>query len=215
MRPRFSFSRGEDLESPGEPGDAELIPGEQTLDSGGPDSAPIRPDMGPPAPGPQSGNQLGSGLGLIISVAVAAVVFVLAIYATGSPTANPLPLAQTTNALFWVVGAVAMVAAGFGALYADRTAFRGTQGGVALTNLGGSFYDFEAQHFTGTSRRSLASPPDGWGGRAAAEWAMKLAAGEGFGGTTSGLIETMRVLDRIYARDALQANRTSLLVAQS
>ena len=54
-------------------------------------------------------------------------VFVLAIYATGSPTANPLPLAQTTNALFWVVGLAATAAAGFGALYADRTAFRGTQ----------------------------------------------------------------------------------------
>jgi uncharacterized protein DUF5656 len=100
---------------------------ERMLESGGPDSAPIRPDLGPPAPGPQSGNQPGSGLGLIISVAVAAVVFVLAIYATGSPTANPLPLAQTTNALFWIVGLAAMVAAGLGAIYADRTAFRGTQ----------------------------------------------------------------------------------------
>ena len=128
MRPRFSFSRGEDLESPADAGDPELEEaGERTLDIGGPDSAPIRPDLGPPAPGPQSGNQPGSGLGLIISVAVAAVVFVLAIYATGSPTANPLPLAQTTNALFWVVGVAVTAAAGFGAVYADRTAFRGTQ----------------------------------------------------------------------------------------
>lgn len=128
MRPRFSFSRAEDLETPSEPGDAELEDAaERTLDSGGPDSAPIRPDLGPPAPGPQSGNQPGSGLGLIISVAVSAVVFVLAIYATGSPTANPLPLAQTTNALFWLVGAAAAAASGFGAIYADRTAFRGTQ----------------------------------------------------------------------------------------
>ncbi|MEZ4563870.1 MAG: hypothetical protein R2853_14160 [Thermomicrobiales bacterium] len=128
MRPRFSFSRGEDLEAPAAPGDSELAEaGDQTLDPGVPDSAPIRPDLGPPAPGPQSGNQPGSGLGLIISVAVAAVVFVLAIYATGSPTANPLPLAQTTNALFWLVGVVATAAAGFGAVYADRTAFRGTQ----------------------------------------------------------------------------------------
>lgn len=128
MRPRFSFSRGEELDAPAEAGDTELDDGgERTFDSGGPDSAPIRPDLGPPAPGPQSGNQPGSGLGLIISVAVAAVVFVLAIYATGSPTENPLPLAQTTNALFWLVGAVVTAAAGFGAVYADRTAFRGTQ----------------------------------------------------------------------------------------
>jgi Protein of unknown function (DUF5656) len=128
VRPRFSFSRGEDLETPGDTGDAELEDAsERTLDSGGPDSAPIRPDLGPPAPGPQSGNQPGSGLGLIISVAVAAVVFVLAIYATGGPTENPLPLAQTTNALFWIVGLAALAAAGFGAIYADRTAFRGKQ----------------------------------------------------------------------------------------
>jgi hypothetical protein len=100
---------------------------ERAFDTGVPDSATIRPDLGPPAPGPQSGNQPGSGLGLIISVAVAAVVFVLAIYATGSPTTNPLPLAQTTNALFWLVGLAATAAAGLGAVYADRTAFRGTQ----------------------------------------------------------------------------------------
>jgi hypothetical protein len=128
VRPRFSFSRGEDLEPPAETGDSDLDEaGERTLETGGPDSAPIRPDLGPPAPGPQSGNQPGSGLGLIISVAVAAVVFVLAIYATGSPTANPLPLAQTTNALFWIVALAITAAAGFGAVYADRTAFRGTQ----------------------------------------------------------------------------------------
>lgn len=128
MKPRFSFSRGDDLETHAETGDAE--PGdaaERAFDTGSPDSAPIRPDLGPPAPGPQSGNQPGSGLGLIISVAVAAVVFVLAIYATGSPTENPLPLAQTTNALFWLVGVAITAAAGLGAVYADRTAFRGTQ----------------------------------------------------------------------------------------
>ena len=83
-----------------------------------------RPDLGPPAPGPQSASQPGSGLGLIISVAIAAIVFVLAIYATGSPTANPLPLAQTTNALFWTVAVIGAAAAGIGAVYADRTASR-------------------------------------------------------------------------------------------
>lgn len=86
--------------------------------------APTRPDLGPPAPGPQSANQPGSGLGLVISVAISIVVFVVAIYATGSPTPNPLPLAQTTNALYWAVAVVAIVAAGVGAEYADRTASR-------------------------------------------------------------------------------------------
>jgi hypothetical protein len=89
-----------------------------------PNEAPIRPDLGPPAPGPQSAHQPGSGLGLVVSIAISAIVFVLAIYATGSPTTNPLPLAQTTNALFWSVAVVATVAAGVGALFADRTASR-------------------------------------------------------------------------------------------
>ena len=39
------------------------------------------------------------------------------------------------------------------------------------------------------------------GGRAAAEWVEKLAAGERFAGSTEGLLETARVLDRIYGRD--------------
>ena len=95
-----------------------------------PDSAPIRPDLGPPAPGPQSAYQPGSGLGLIVSIAIAAVVFVLAIYAAGSPTENPLPLAQTTNALFWGVAAVVTAAAGAGASYADRTASRAMARGL-------------------------------------------------------------------------------------
>jgi hypothetical protein len=137
VKPRFGFGRRtlasesgreEQIEStdyvdPGSQEAAEFTPSGAEL-PGIPDSAPIRPDLGPPAPGPQSGNQPGSGLGLVVSGAVAAVVFVLAIYASGSPTANPLPLAQTTNALFWVVAAVATVGAGIGAVYADRTAAR-------------------------------------------------------------------------------------------
>ena len=88
------------------------------------DTAQTRPDLGPPAPGPQSTTQPGSGLGLVISVAIAAAVFAISIYAAGAPTANPLPLAQTTNALFWIVAAAATVAAGVGAVYSDRTASR-------------------------------------------------------------------------------------------
>lgn len=89
-----------------------------------PNNSSIRPDLGPPAPGPQSAHQPGSGLGLVISFAISAVVVVLAIYVSGSATSNPLPLAQTTNALFWIVATIATVAAGVGAYYADRTASR-------------------------------------------------------------------------------------------
>jgi hypothetical protein len=136
MKPRFGLGRragaepgSEESEDAGAdvedqtPGDADSISPAVDI-SRTPDDATIRPDLGPPAPGPQSANQPGSGLGLVISVAISAIVFVLAIYATGSPTTNPLPLAQTTNALYWVVAAIATAASGLGAVYADRTASR-------------------------------------------------------------------------------------------
>ena len=78
--------------------------------------------------------------------------------------------------------------------------FYGSAGGAALRNVGGSFYDFEAHHFRGTSRELVAAPPDAWGGRAAAEWARLLAGGARFEASTDGLAETARVLDCIYGR---------------
>ena len=139
MKPRFGLGRrqgaSDSREPPFTPDDAagQVADGEIDVDpadsptvetSQFPNAVPIRPDMGPPAPGPRAANQQGSGLGLVISIAISAIVFVLAIYATGGPTANPLPLAQTTNTLFWVVAAAATLAAGIGALFADRTASR-------------------------------------------------------------------------------------------
>ena len=135
MKPRIGFGRRQEAVHTAQPelaaGDASVESSDDREDGSSPveskraaNEAPIRPDLGPPAPGPQSANQPGSGLGLVISVAISAIVFVLAIYATGSPTTNPLPLAQTTNALFWSVAVLAAVAAGAGALFADRSASR-------------------------------------------------------------------------------------------
>lgn len=42
-------------------------------------------------------------------------------------------------------------------------AFYGTQGGLALRNVAGSFYDFTTEHFRGTARQTLDAPPDDWG----------------------------------------------------
>lgn len=78
--------------------------------------------------------------------------------------------------------------------------FYGTGGGAAMRNENGSFFDFSAALLRGQSAEPLASPPDEWGGRASAEWVRKLAAGEGFAGTTEGLLQTARVLDRLYGR---------------
>ncbi|GEO14777.1 Gfo/Idh/MocA family protein [Microvirga aerophila] len=78
--------------------------------------------------------------------------------------------------------------------------FYGTNGGVALRNVDGSFYDFIAERYRGTSRETLASPPDAWGGRAAAEWAARLARGDRFDPEAKRVIEVARVIDEIYAR---------------
>jgi len=75
----------------------------------------------------------------------------------------------------------------------------GTQGGSGLLNIGGSFYDFEAKRFAGTANETLVSPPDDWGGRAAAAWAEQLAQSHRFDPAAERLVDVAKVLDRIYA----------------
>ncbi len=79
-------------------------------------------------------------------------------------------------------------------------AFYGTQGGAALRNVNGSFYDFTAERYRGTARETLTNSPDEWGGRAAADWATRLAKGERFDPAAERLVDVARVLDRIYGR---------------
>ncbi|MEA2855729.1 MAG: hypothetical protein QOH98_50 [Methylobacteriaceae bacterium] len=79
-------------------------------------------------------------------------------------------------------------------------AFYGTSGGAALHNVEGSFYDFVAERYRGTARETLASPPDAWGGRAAVDWAKRVAAGTRFDTDAEKLVHVSRVLDRIYGR---------------
>jgi predicted dehydrogenase len=78
--------------------------------------------------------------------------------------------------------------------------FYGTAGGAALRNVNGSFYEFTAERYRGTAREVLASPPDEWGGRAAADWARRLAGGERFDESAQQFVDVARVLDRIYGR---------------
>ena len=79
-------------------------------------------------------------------------------------------------------------------------AFYGTESGAALRNVDGSFYDFTAERYRGTSRETLTTPPDEWGGRAAADWARRLAAGVRFDPEAERLVTVSEVLDRIYGR---------------
>jgi predicted dehydrogenase len=78
--------------------------------------------------------------------------------------------------------------------------FYGTEGGASVRNVGGSFYDFALDRFSGTRSERLVSPPDDWGGRAAVEWATRLRHGGGFDPETHRFVAVSEVLDRIYGR---------------
>ena len=95
-----------------------------------------------------------------------------------------------------------------------EASFYGTQASARMRNEGGSFFDFTGDLLKGTSSERLASPPDEWGGRAAVDWLKRLAAGEGFAGSTSGLLETTRVLDRLYGRVAPQSSGLASAIAR-
>ncbi|OJH42378.1 Gfo/Idh/MocA family protein [Cystobacter ferrugineus] len=79
-----------------------------------------------------------------------------------------------------------------------EASFYGTQGGASFRNVNGSFYDFTADLFRGTSRERLTEPPDEWGGRAAADWAARLAQGARFEPESERLVQVASALDRIY-----------------
>ena len=79
-------------------------------------------------------------------------------------------------------------------------AFYGTEGGTRFANVDGSFYDFTAERYRGTARETLSLPPDAWGGRAAADWAQRLAAGARFDPAAEQLVDVADVLDSIYGR---------------
>ncbi len=84
---------------------------------------------------------------------------------------------------------------------AIEAAFHGTRGSAALCNVDGSFFDLAAERTHGSDHRiPLAAPPDAWGGRAAADWAARLAAGARFDPEAEELIAVAEVLDRIYGR---------------
>jgi predicted dehydrogenase len=80
-----------------------------------------------------------------------------------------------------------------------EASFYGTRGGASFSNVNGSFYDFRAELFRGTSREVLVDPPDAWGGRAAVEWAARLATGERFDPHAEELAAVAATIDRIYA----------------
>jgi predicted dehydrogenase len=89
--------------------------------------------------------------------------------------------------------------AGTDAVIAAR--FHGTDGGVEVRNVDGSFYEFTCERFHGTSREEVSRPPDDWPGRAAVQWARRLAEGDTLGTREAEEhVRVARLLDRIYGR---------------
>lgn len=79
-----------------------------------------------------------------------------------------------------------------------EASFYGTEGSASFRNVNGSFYDFVAEKRVGTQTQRLVEPPDEWGGRAAVDWATRLAADRRFDASAEHLLEVASVLDRIY-----------------
>jgi predicted dehydrogenase len=79
-----------------------------------------------------------------------------------------------------------------------EAALHGTRGGAAMRNVAGSFYDFEALRFRGTTAERLIEPPDEWGGRALNSWVSELRRSPRFRDEAERFVEVAHVLDAIY-----------------
>jgi predicted dehydrogenase len=81
-----------------------------------------------------------------------------------------------------------------------EASFYGTNGGVAMKNLNGSFYDFAAYRYWGTKSEVLVNPPDAWGGRALTDWIQRLAVSPNYDVSAQQYLPSAEILDRVYGR---------------
>jgi predicted dehydrogenase len=93
-------------------------------------------------------------------------------------------------------------------LHAGRDAiisaeFHGTAGSVVLRNVDGSFYDFVVEHHQKTATKTIARPPDAWGGRCATAWARALGQDPRYDAEIESVRAVARILDRIYGGPAV------------
>jgi predicted dehydrogenase len=79
-----------------------------------------------------------------------------------------------------------------------EVALYGSEGALAMRNVGGSFYDFEAYLQRGTQSELLAQPPDDWGGRALLAWTERLAVSRHFDRAARDYAVVAEVVDAIY-----------------
>ena len=78
--------------------------------------------------------------------------------------------------------------------------FYGTKGAASFFNINGSFFEFAAEKFQGTKRELLAHTKEEWAGKAAVDWATRLAGGKTYDPAVEQLVRVAETLDRIYER---------------
>ncbi|HVK97904.1 MAG TPA: Gfo/Idh/MocA family oxidoreductase, partial [Flavisolibacter sp.] len=81
-----------------------------------------------------------------------------------------------------------------------EASFYGTDGGVSLKNINGSFYNFTALRFWGTKTEVLTDAHDDWGGRALINWIKQLSKSTSFNPEAENYLKSAEVIDKIYAR---------------
>ena len=138
--------------------------------------------------------------------------------ARGRPLASPADVEDWARARLELPGGAAATLTCSWNLHAGCDAvieleLYGTRGGVALRNVGGSFFDFRVELRRGTSVTTIdqscpGSPGalersdhgDAWGPRATVAWARALARDPGYDPAIEEAIEVARILDAIYGR---------------
>jgi len=80
-----------------------------------------------------------------------------------------------------------------------EASFFGTNGGVALKNINGSFYDFEGLRYYGTKTEVIASPGN-WGGKALVDWIRQLSMNSSFQPAAKQYLQSAAIMDKIYER---------------
>jgi predicted dehydrogenase len=81
-----------------------------------------------------------------------------------------------------------------------EVSFYGTNGGVALKNVNGSFYDFVGLRYRGTKTQVLTSAPEDWGGKALLHWIGQLTESAGYNNEAEQFLKSAEVVDKIYGR---------------
>jgi predicted dehydrogenase len=81
-----------------------------------------------------------------------------------------------------------------------EASFYGTNGGVALKNVNGSFLDFVGQRYWKTKTEVLTEPPDEWSGRALSKWVEDISSDSTFKSEAEQYLKSAEIVDRIYDR---------------